>query len=185
MMEEWRDIEGFDGYQVSNIGRVKTLNYNRTGEERILQTVEGGKKYLVLTLCKDGKKYNRKVHRLVAEAFIPNPDNKPQIDHINTDRTDNRVENLRWVTPKENINNPLTIVKLSENAKRCENAKGCELGKIRSISVKQYSKDGVLLETYPSAAEAERQTGVYHSSITACCKNKQKSAGSYLWRYAS
>lgn len=179
MNEVWRDIEGFDGYQVSNMGRVKNLNYNRTGEERVLQATDNGQKYLVLSLCKDGKKYNKRVHRLVAEAFLPNPDNKPEIDHINTDRRDNRVENLRWCTNKENINNPLTIRKLSINAKKCE------FGKSRSISVEQYSKDGLLLETYPSAAEAERQTGINHTSITACCRNQQGSAGSYLWRYAS
>ena len=126
-MEEWRDIKGFEGfYQVSNEGRVKSLdryvdNFWGTKQfvrERILKGTTDKDGYLMVYLCKDGKSKNRKVHRLVAEAFIPNTENGTSIDHINTLKDDNRVENLRWCTPKENSNNPLTRKKMSESQKK-------------------------------------------------------------------
>ena len=125
MEEIWRDIKGYEGlYQVSNKGRVKSLNRyaNNNGTlqfrpERILkQNIQkaGRNKRCAVVLSKDGKINSVRVHRLVAEAFIPNPDNKPFIDHIDTDSTNNVVDNLRWVTAKENSNNPLTIKHHSE-----------------------------------------------------------------------
>lgn len=126
-MEEWKDIEGYEGlYQVSNEGRVKSLDRyvdNFWGTKqfvrgRILKETTDKDGYLMVYLCKDGKPKGRKVHRLVAEAFIPNTENKPQIDHINTVRDDNRVENLRWVSCKENSNNPLSRKRMSESQKK-------------------------------------------------------------------
>ena len=106
--EIWVDIKGYEGlYQVSNKGRVKSLNYNKTGEERVLINQPDKTGYLHVVI--KGKIIN--VHRLVAEAFIPNPENKPCVDHINTIRGDNRVENLRWATTKENMNNEKTLEK--------------------------------------------------------------------------
>lgn len=100
--EYWRDVIGFEGlYSVSSLGRVK-------GREKILKPSDNGKGYMTVCLYKDGKSYRKYIHRLVAEAFIPNPDNKPQIDHIDTVKTNNSVENLRWTTPEENGNNPTT-----------------------------------------------------------------------------
>ena len=123
-MEIWKDIEGYEGlYKISNLGRVKSLNYNNTGKERILKLGGNRGNYPQVELGKNGERRTCLVHRLVAEAFIPNPDNKPCVDHINTIKTDNRVENLRWVTRKENANNPLTkkhsektIQKIRENS---------------------------------------------------------------------
>ena len=104
--EVWKDVVGYEGlYQVSNMGNVKSVGY---GKERVLKPGKDSRKYLTVSLSKSKKPKTFLVHRLVAQAFIPNPDNKPCIDHINTITTDNRVENLRWVTPKENVNNPLT-----------------------------------------------------------------------------
>lgn len=121
----WKSIKGFEGfYEVSNTGEVKALErlVENNGSpqhkhEKILK--QGGTgRYKMVSLCKDGKVYPRTVHRLVAEAFIPNPDNKPNVDHIDTNPLNNNVDNLRWVTQSENGLNPLTRKNLSEARKK-------------------------------------------------------------------
>lgn len=115
-MEIWREIKGFEGlYEVSNLGNIKSLArdvytngrlcYRKS--ERLLKPHKQRDHFSVV-LCKDDKTYPRLVHRLVAESFIPNPDNKPVVDHIDTDPRNNKAENLRWVTVQENCLNPLT-----------------------------------------------------------------------------
>ena len=99
-MEEWRDTD-YPGYQVSTTGRVR-----RGG--RILKLQNSGTGYYRISICCSGKVQNVKVHRLVAKAFIPNPENKKEVDHINIIPTDNRIENLRWATRHENIQNTST-----------------------------------------------------------------------------
>lgn len=107
--EIWKDIEGYEGlYQVSNYGRIQSKKY---GKEKVLYQYLTTKGYLLTALSKNGKVCRKLTHRLVAEAFIPNPQNKPFIDHINGNKTDNRVENLRWVTAQENTHNPITYKK--------------------------------------------------------------------------
>ena len=105
MEEEWRVIEDFPDYQVSNLGRVKSLN--RRKKEKIL-TFRPCQDYIRVSLCKDYKQYQRFVHRLVAFAFIPNPENKSEVDHIDRDRRNNTVQNLRWATHQENSLNRTT-----------------------------------------------------------------------------
>lgn len=124
MNEIWKAIDGFEGsYEISNTGKVKALErvvMNNGGmqrkHERILKANYSNGHAMVI-LCKEGKTYPRFVHRLVACAFIPNPDNKPVVDHIDTDPTNNCVDNLRWVTVKENANNPLSRKHGSESKK--------------------------------------------------------------------
>lgn len=120
IFEEWKPIKGFEGlYEVSNQGRVRSLDRiiideigrNRLYKGRIMKPRDNSKGYHFVGLYKNGVIKTPTVHRLVAEAFIPNPDNKPEIDHLNTNRKDNRVENLMWATSKENNNNPLTLTK--------------------------------------------------------------------------
>ena len=173
MEEIWKEIEGYPNYQVSNMGRVKSLNYNRTGKEKImkLRTDKGG--YLSVNFHKDKKQTTNKVHRLVAEAFIPNPENKPCIDHINTVRTDNRVENIRWATYKENGNNPISKNNYSTSHK----------GK-NTKSVLQFTKEWELVKKWDSLREAELELGI--KRLYKYCGNKYgcKSAGGYIWQYA-
>lgn len=105
--EIWRDIEGFDGmYQVSNLGRVKSLYRTTkeiTEEGRILKASIGKRGYWYVALFKDGKNHTKTVHRLMANAFMPNPDNLPNINHISGIRSDNRLENFEWCTQKQNM----------------------------------------------------------------------------------
>lgn len=108
MEEIWKSIEGYEGlYEVSNKGRVKSMSKKGSSDERILQPFDNNG-YYRYTLRKDGKKKNFMAQQLVAKAFLPNPYNLPYVDHINTDKHNNTIDNLRWVTRKMNCNNPYT-----------------------------------------------------------------------------
>ena len=172
-MELWKDIEGYEGlYQVSNMGRVKHLNFNNTGREKVMKPASREDRYTVVSLCKGGKKKNCYVHRLVACAFIPNTDGKEEIDHINTIRTDNRVDNLRWATHKENNNNVLTRPKHA----------GANNPKARKVL--QFTKEGVFIREWDCIRDASRKLGVGHQHISSCCLGKRKIAYGFVWKYA-
>ena len=119
-MEEWRDIEGFPGYQVSSLGRVRSLHYRQrektTGSYKILESNSVSTSgYYTVVLCNNPIKKRKTIHRLVASAFIPNINNKEMVDHINTDKTDNNVSNLRWATRSENCLNHTRATLSSEH----------------------------------------------------------------------
>ena len=162
MDEIWHDIEGYEGlYQISNKGRVKSLKW---GKERILKPGITGSGYLKVLLCKNGMIKHIKIHRLVANAFITNPENKPQVNHKDENKFNNSVNNLEWSTAKENNN----FGTRNERASR---------------KILQYSKSGEFIREWQSAAEVERVLGIDNSNITKCCKGKRKYAGSFIWRY--
>ena len=203
---EWRDIYFEENgivydyrgiYQVSNDGKVKSLNYNHTGKERILKEGKTKKGYLYVNLCKDGKKKNFRIHRLVAHLFIENNDplNKIQVNHIDEDKNNNQINNLEWVTSKENNNHETRNKRSSEKMKGENNPM---FNKHHSEETKQKMSDNqpnkkqvICINTeivYPSSYEAERQTGVAQSSIIACCQGKYKPAGKLngeklVWAY--
>lgn len=191
LVEEWRPVVGYEGlYEVSDWGRVRSLDmivhfinrygfmshYNKKGRMLKLINSHGYKK---VGLGKDNQK---DVHRLVAEAFIPNLDNKPQVDHIIPVRNGgtNDVWNLRWATQKENLNNEKTI----EHFRKIRHDK----------TIVQLSLDGEYINEFSSSRDAEQKTGVNQSDILKCCKGKYfdgrdgkwynvKQRGGFIWRY--
>ena len=180
--EIWKDIEGFEGlYQVSNLGRVRSLGRTimrgtrygtiapYTIKPRVLmpKICQGGY-YQVGLFPMEGKATPAKVHRLVAKAFVPNPDNLPEINHKNEDKSDNRAENLEWVTHIDNCRYGT------------RNQRG---GEKKSKAVIQMDMDGNTISEYPSVIEAQRATGTNRYQIRMCCNGKYKTAGGYRWKF--
>ena len=175
-MEEWRDIKGYKGlYQISNTGNVKSLDYNHTGKEGIMKAQDNGDGYLYVNLWKEGKMKSCTIHRLVAIAFLPNPNNLPEVNHISEDKSDNRVENLEWCTRLYNNT-------YNDRAKKAGKKQRNDPNKSKAV-VGIHKINGLILE-FPSAMEASRQTGIDQGNITRCCKGKLKSAGGYYWMYS-
>lgn len=166
MSEVWKDIPGYEKiYQVSNLGRVKSLNYRRTKKEKLLQFAEYRNNYFFVDLSKNGVTKQIMVHRLVAQAFVPNPKNKTQVNHIDGDKHNNRVENLEWTTARENMNHSRYVLgNCAENALK-KKIKCVETGQI-----------------FESAHEASRVMKIGRANI---CKAARigKIAGGYHWKW--
>lgn len=167
--EIWRDIPGYKGlYQVSNIGRVRNKHKNL-----ILIPGKSSRGYLLVCLCKNGIQKTFKVHRLVATAFIPNPDNLPQVNHKDENKLNNNLENLEWCDAKYNSNYG---TRNERGARKRFNGK-------QSKPILQYTLNGEFLTEYPSLSEAGRQTGFNISLICHNCNYRYKTAYGYIWKY--
>ena len=172
--ETFKDITCYeDMYQVSDLGNVKSIYFNKTNISKNLSIIKDSDGYSVVKI----KSKLHKVHRLVAKAFILNLENKPQVNHINGIKHDNRVENLEWCTSKENIIHAFKSLKRPAT----------NLGKFgkdnhRSKEVSQFSKEGQFIKTYGSQKEAGRETNIHYQSINACVNNRLKSTGGFIWK---
>ena len=154
--EVWKPIEGYD-YMISSLGRVKSLKF---GREKIMKPRKDKDGYLIVNLHKDGKMETYRVHRLVVNAFIPNPKNLPEVNHINEIKSDNRVSNLEWIT--------------SQNNTRYSQA----------VAVNQFTLDGRFIRRWDCIMEVEYQLGFSNGNIVSCCKGRYKTAYGFIWRYA-
>lgn len=182
-MEQWVDIDGYEGlYQVSNKGNVRSCdriinskcNSKRLCKGKPIKPYEDEDGYMRVGLHKNDTQKVVGIHRLVADAFIPNTNNLPSVDHIDGNPNNNIVENLRWITIKGNNSTAIAKSRKSVSAfKRKDNKK----------KIIQNTSEGVFLAEYNSTMDAERVTNVNHSAIIRCCKGKQKIAGGYIWKY--
>ena len=182
--EIWKDVLGYEGrYQVSNWGRVKRIGKYRNQvteweSNKLLKPAKKNNGYLYCQLSKDNKTKPKMIHRLVAEAFIQNSDNKPTVNHIDGNRENNSSDNLEWATYKENNVHSLYVLNKYKKGDRRNQ---------RGKAVLQYDLDGNFIKEYPSYREAERETGI--SAIDVVCRGirqkgkKQITAGGYFWRY--
>lgn len=177
--EIWKDIKGYEGiYQVSNLGRVKSLGRHevvtgnprmkeRARKEKLLTPQPNHKGYLCVVLMRDRKKIFTSVHRLVANAFIPNPNNLPQVNHKDENKTNNRAENLEWCTSYYNLTYGTAIERTHQKQR---------------IQVAQVDTEGNIIRIYNSAKEAYRITGISDGNINQVCKGRRIQAGGYKWK---
>lgn len=194
--EIWKEIEEYEGYyEVSNLGRVKSVDrYVMQGDHpfhvkgKILKQHINDQGYPIVILTKKGKSKWTRVHRLVAKAFIPNPDNLPEVDHINTDKKDYRIENLRWVSHRQNMNNEISKKKNKELCnlphvikKRLMTAKQ-KRGKTAPKTVYKYTLSGDYVCSYFSIPDAAKAHNVTKGAISAAIKGENYNCGGFQWR---
>ena len=169
-MEVWKDIDGYEGlYQVSNFGNVRSLDYGRTRQVKVLAPKRAGYGYYGVNLYDENHiPTTHYIHRLVAQAFIANPDNLPQVNHLDENKSNNTATNLKWCNSEENVNYGPRRRRAVENT-------------IKPIA---QMKDGKVVRIWKSGADAGR-SGFVPTHITRCCKGKEKSHYGHEWQYAT
>lgn len=176
--EIWKDVPSYEGlYQVSNYGRVKSLSrkaYNHFTKERIMTQVTTKKGYKQVRLHNGKKSQGFRVHRLVANTFISNSDNKPQVNHIDGNKQNNCVDNLEWVTPKQNMRHAVDNGLLRDvSGNHNPNCK----------TINQYDLNGNFIKQWKSMYEIHKELGINRHSIRNCCTGVLKTSHNYIWRY--
>lgn len=165
----WKDIPNYEGlYQIDNFGNIKSL-HNYRGKNNILKPrIKRG--YYTIGLRKDGKRKWIGIHRLLAETFIPNPNNYPVVNHKDENKLNNNLDNLEWCTVSYN------------------NSYGTRLKRVKSKVAKpilQFDLEGNFLKQYPSLMDASRETNLNQSTMSHCANGKYKTCGGYIWKYKS
>ena len=179
-----KPIKGYEGiYEVDTNGNVWSLDRNQifkgtlsVRKGRKLKPTKKPNGYLVVTLSKDNIQKSCDIHRLVAETFLPNPDNLPQVNHKDEDKTNNRLENLEWCTAKYNTN--YGTGKIRSSLKQRNDCK-------KSIKTAMFSLNGLLVGLFPSAREAARETKIPRTLIYKCCRGENKTAKGYKFKYVT
>lgn len=185
MIEIWKDIEGYEGfYQVSNLGNVRSLNWGKQGYVRNLYLKHHPRGYRQVELVKNGKRKMLTVHRLVAQAFIPNPDGLTSINHKDEDKTNNRVENLEWCDKRYNFwyswdlhhtSRPMKKVR-----KRTNSSYSNHLNKVAQLNL-----DGTVVRIWDNIASIKRELSFNNWSITQCCKGNRATAYGFRWQFVT
>lgn len=190
MEEIWKDVKGYETlYQVSNLGRVRSLTrvtcgrYRQTYKGRMLKPILKSIGYYVVSLHRNGLCKQSFIHRLVADAFCEKPNGCDVVDHINTDTKDNRYSNLRWTTTEGNLKNPISL------KRRIDSIRKIYCGRTgashpTSKAVVQLTVDGEFVKRWDCASDAVRECGFDSGSITHCCKGESKYHKGYRWEYA-
>lgn len=190
MEEIWKDIDGYEGlYRISNFGNVLSLNYRKHGYAKLLTPKKSNSGRLWVELIKDGKKKQMLIHRLVGMAFIPNPDNLPQINHKDENPKNNRVDNLEWCTYHYNMlytisRHPEKYPYASGAVTRKKPEKERKIGKRMGFKINQYSMDGEFIKQWENSRTIFLLTGMSDWSISECCRGKRQKAYGFKWRYA-
>lgn len=184
MSETWLPVVGYEGlYEVSNLGNIRSLFRYK----KILKPSPSWAGYLTVELFKDKKRKRVTVHRLVAQAFIQNPDNLPVVNHKDETRTNNHADNLEWCDTRYNLTYGTAMqrrIAHTDYSKEIYKKIARENGRKTSKPVLQYTKDGVFVKRFNSGKEAARETGIDHSHILECCAGKRyKSVGGYVWQF--
>lgn len=163
-------IKDFPDYFVDDEGNVYSKKYHPIqNKHKILKQLKQKKDrygYLVVSMMKNKKHFFKTIHRIVAETFIPNPDNKPQVNHKNGIKTDNSVSNLEWVSSQENVIHRFNVLKQIQKGK----------------TVLQI-KNNIVLHEFYSTGDASRHTGICRSAISAACRGQHYTSGGYEWKY--
>lgn len=176
MEELWKDIKGYEGlYQVSNTGKVRSLNFNRTKRQKIIKPYKQKNGYMYVCLSKDGKKTLKRIHRLIAETFLIE---KLDVNHKDGNKANNNVENLELCTRKENIKEAFKL-KLSTS-----NLYNWRKNKYRTAEIEQYDLNGNFIRKWESISKINKELGFQYSGISKCCKGKYKKAYGYIWKYS-
>lgn len=195
MDEIWKDIDGYEGlYQISNLGNVKGLPKKTKFGNRIkqypcryLKASVSKRGYYVVSLQKDCMSKTFTVHRLLMIAFVPNPENKRAIDHIDTNKLNNNLDNLRWCTDKENSNNHITLEKNRINGRNLwKNGVFKDRDNVHYRMVEQRTKNGEYIKTWDSIIEASKALGIDSSTISSVCLGtdpKRHTAGGFIWKH--
>lgn len=175
--KEWKEIKGYEGkYIISNHGEIISLpRYKQNNSKQqyvepkeISKYINKINGYVYVYLCNDGKEKNIRLHRLVAETFIPNPNNKTQINHKDGNKLNNNVSNLEWCTASENLMHAYKLGLANNNNQKKK--------------VAQYSLDNEFIKEFDSLTEASKESGISLTKISECVNGKRKRKDKYIWK---